>query len=491
VIVSEKILVVDDDDIIRSATSRILESVGYQVIQAKNGREAVEQVRAHSPTLVLMDVDMPPGLNGFDTYQQILTDPTHPRVSVIFLSGLRVDVESKLSGFDLGADDYIVRPIPGRELLARVHARLRALKAEQAAREALEQWNTAFDAVSQGIIICDHQFNILRCNYAAGHFFELAPNVIIGHNSQALIFQDEPGAPGSNPSALLETWELFRAGRWLEVHLNSVSPKESASYRHVFVITDISERKQAEAMLKEYNQRLEQSNRDLADFAYVASHDLQEPLRKIITFSDRLVKKFGDALDETGRDYLERMQSATRRMQLLIVDLLSISLISSKPQQIEAVNLSEIAKQVIADMDLVLEKNNGQIQLEELPCLPADSSQMYQLLQNLIGNALKFHAASDPVRVTVRSEADGPEHIRLLISDNGIGFDMREVERIFKPLQRLVGRSQYEGSGMGLAICRRIVERHNGQISAESEPGKGSTFIVRLPLRQQEVGLNF
>jgi signal transduction histidine kinase len=225
---------------------------------------------------------------------------------------------------------------------------------------------------------------------------------------------------------------------------------------------------------------LDRSNRELREFAYVASHDLQEPLRKIQAFGDRLRARFGDALGEQGNDYIARMQGAAARMQALIQDLLTYSRASSKEMSVRPVDLDALARDVISDLSERIRATGGTVQLEPLPTFPADPTQMRQLLQNLVGNALKFHRDGVPPVVKVRGDS-GPEWTRIVVQDNGIGFDEQYADRIFTPFQRLHGRMAYEGTGMGLAICRKIAERHGGRISVRSAPGAGTTFEVLFP----------
>lgn len=260
---------------------------------------------------------------------------------------------------------------------------------------------------------------------------------------------------------------------------------------------EISERTKAEEKLKAYTLRLEQSNRELQDFASVASHDLQEPLRKIQAFGDRLKLKCADTLPPEGRDYLERMQSAAQRMQVLINDLLAFSRVTTKAQPFIPVSLGTIVQEVLSDLEVRMHQVNAQIEIGSLPTLAADPLQMRQLFQNLISNALKFHRPEVIPRIQIFSqpchsegttstisETEEPTFYQIRVADNGIGFDEKYLDRIFTVFQRLHSRSQYEGTGIGLAICRKIVERHNGQITASSQPGQGTTFIITLPTHQ-------
>ncbi|MGV2828850.1 PAS domain S-box protein [Myxosarcina sp. GI1(2024)] len=248
--------------------------------------------------------------------------------------------------------------------------------------------------------------------------------------------------------------------------------------------SEIAERRESERQLKQLASQLKTSNRSLQEFAYVASHDLQEPLRKIQAFGDRLEAKYAKELGEKGQDYLRRMQNAAERMQNLIRDLLTYSRVTTKTQPFVATDLNFILKEVLSDLETRIEQTRGQVLVEPLPTLEADPVQMRQLFQNLIGNALKFHQPELPPVVTISQVPCSKSSVKLQIRDNGIGFNEKYLDRIFTPFQRLHGRLEYEGTGMGLAICRKIVERHGGRLKAESLPEQGSTFIITLPIAQ-------
>lgn len=239
------------------------------------------------------------------------------------------------------------------------------------------------------------------------------------------------------------------------------------------------------------NESLQRSNRELEQFASVASHDLQEPLRKIQAFGDRLQTRYGQELGEQGGDYLKRMLASAMRMRSLIDALLSFSRVTSKAQPFIPVDLAATAEEVVSDLEERIHRGGGRVELGPLPSLEADPLQMRQLLQNLIGNGLKFSRPGAPPLVKVESrllnhagENGDVPRCEISVRDNGIGFEEVYLDRIFDLFQRLHGRHEYEGTGMGLAICRKIVERHGGTITAESSPGEGATFLVTLPLWQ-------
>jgi light-regulated signal transduction histidine kinase (bacteriophytochrome) len=252
----------------------------------------------------------------------------------------------------------------------------------------------------------------------------------------------------------------------------------------ILVITrDITEKQKAEEELKSYSAKLERLNRELQDFAFIASHDLQEPLRKIVAFSDLLKNKYGDSLSNEGLDLLKRMQDAARRMSVLIRDLLDLSRVASREQPFCPTDLNEIVRGVLTDLEIRIERLRASVETENLETIAVDATQMRQLFQNLIGNSLKFHREDKQPFVRIYGKyAEAKRFYDIFVEDNGIGFDEMYLDRIFQPFQRLHGRSAYEGTGIGLAICRKIVERHGGSITAKSKPNVGSTFIIRLPV---------
>ena len=280
---------------------------------------------------------------------------------------------------------------------------------------------------------------------------------------------------------------------WFELS-NNFLEIEGEGAKLLSIFRDVSERKFAEVKLKEFTTRLERSNRELQDFAYVASHDLQEPLRKVSVFGDRLKLKFGEALGTEGRDYLERMQKAAMRMSALINDLLTFSRVTTKSQPFVQVDLAKVAQDVLFDLETRIEQVDGKVEIGPLPVIEAEPLHMRQLLQNLIGNALKFHKDNEKPLVKVEAKLiqqqteleTQPQRqmLELTVSDNGIGFEEKYLDRIFQVFQRLHTRQNYEGTGMGLAITRKIVEHHSGSITAHSAPNAGSTFIVHLPVKQ-------
>lgn len=253
---------------------------------------------------------------------------------------------------------------------------------------------------------------------------------------------------------------------------------------------EIEQREKAEEKLRATLAELRRSNAELEQFAYVASHDLQEPLRKVRAFGARLDSKCKEELTDKGKDYLERMLNAAKRMSDLINDLLMLSRVTTKARPFESVDLKRVVGEVQSDLETRIEDVGGRVEVDELPTIDADATQMRQVFQNLIGNALKFHRDDEPPVVRVEGELyedeEGEEMCEIRVSDNGIGFKEKYLDRIFTVFQRLHARDEFPGTGMGLALCRKIVGRHAGEITATSRPGEGSTFYITLPVHHAE-----
>lgn len=248
------------------------------------------------------------------------------------------------------------------------------------------------------------------------------------------------------------------------------------------MIQEINQRKRAEERVMIHAETLQAHNKELESFASIASHDLQEPLRKVIIFGDLLLERTKN-LDEKSRNYIERMQKASERMRIFIEDLLGYSKISSG-RQFEHVHMEKILKEVIEDLEARISETGGTVEYNDILDLEADPFQMKQLFQNLLSNALKYHKEDIPPVVKIHGKSLDQGNIHIFFEDNGIGIEEKYRKQIFKIFQRLHGRNAYAGTGMGLAICKKIIERHNGKIWVESSKGEGSVFNVILPAKQ-------
>jgi signal transduction histidine kinase len=266
---------------------------------------------------------------------------------------------------------------------------------------------------------------------------------------------------------------------------------------------EISERKLSEEKVKALNikllqniDKLEDANRDLDRFAFMASHDLQEPLRKIRTYAERLSHKYKDQLDEEGKKYIDRIENSTARLQVLIKDIMTFSQISEEKKTFVKCDLNSIINEIIHDIDSDIQKKKAEISVDALPQLHLNPVLIRPLFHNLIHNALKYSKSDIPPKIKIYVDSSDKEkttsnfqnkYCRILIEDNGIGFDQKYSEQIFVMFKRLHQNNMYEGTGIGLALCKKIVEEHNGFISAKSTLGEGSVFIVSLPVKNDQL----
>lgn len=395
------------------------------------------------------------------------------------------------------------------------------MSAPDAAHQALSE--SLFEYAPDAVLLVAADGRIVRASRQAERMFGHEAGQLVGLSVEALI----PPRFAEGHAELRQGYAVAprarRMGSGLELYARrtdgsefcvevALGPVQAQPAGQVLcIVRDITDRKEAELalrrahdhleqrvaqrtaelsaanlMLAQHTVQLERSNRELVDFAFVASHDLQEPLRKIQAFGERLRTRSSTQLDEQALDYLTRMQNAAARMQTLIQDLLAFSRVTTKAQPFRSIALDEVAAEVLSDLEVRIEQTGATVEVGPLPRLMADRTQMRQLLQNLIANALKFRAKerAPVVKLSARTvQAEDGERIELSVQDNGIGFEPKYAERIFGLFQRLHGRGEYEGSGVGLAICRKIAERHGGSITAASVPGHGATFNVTLPAR--------
>jgi len=454
-----EILIVEDSPTQAMELKLILEKHGYCTSVAGNGREALDWLSRNRPAMVISDIVMPK-LDGYELCRAIRKDGRLKSVPVILLSFLS-HASDILKGLASGASNFIVKPYNPEYLVSYIR------------EELCGKGSKGEDLPQPPPIEIEYD----------GEEYLISSNV---RQILDILLATYGTAVHKNEELIKAETEL----RLLNEHL-----EEKVWERTAALTAEIAERRRVEEELREkskelmaYSAKLEQSNRELEDFAFIASHDLQEPLRKIRTFADRLQTGCYDSLDEKGRADLERMHRAARRMQDLIQDLLKYSHLASGPEHFAEIDLGSLVKGAVMDLEVLIEETQARIEIGELPTIEADAAQMRQLFENLIANSIKYRGKDKPaVRVYVdKSRCDA--FYEILVEDNGMGFDECYLDRIFKPYQRLHGRNApYEGTGMGLAICRRIVERHGGSITARSEPGKGAVFVVRLPEKQAKL----
>ena len=378
---------------------------------------------------------------------------------------------------------------------------------ETALADASVRYDRLFDVLPSACFGYDADGCISTWNWASEELFGKSAGEVVGKPLWEAISQPENWERNRHivrdvlagiPHTDLEWVYQTPTGQQKEL-VSTIFPMHGAGgtvIGGVSASSDVTERKRASEALQALTAELQRSNRELAAFASVASHDLKEPLRKIETFGGLLLRKAGPNLTPECTDYLQRMMSASGRMNGLIDGLLEYGRVSTKPRSLQAVDLNHIVREVVDDLEARILQTGAAVEVGALPHVWGDALQMRQLLQNLIGNALKFHKPDSVPHVRVGSpdgeagaggrcacahESGGLTCV--FVSDNGIGFEAEHAERIFDVFERLNGASRtYEGSGVGLAICRKITQQHGGIISARSQPGQGATFTVVLPV---------
>lgn len=387
-----------------------------------------------------------------------------------------------------------------QEEIETLRARVRELEERLGDRAGADPFRRVVESAPYGMVVSDERGRVLMVNPRAvemfGHTAEEFLTLVIedlvpprfrqGHEMLRRGFQGEsrsrPMGAGRELTACRRDGSEFP----VEIALTPLSFEGGPVV--LSSIVDITRRKRDEEDLRRYARRLERSNAELESFASIASHDLQEPLRKIRMMGERLAGLCGAELGEQGRDYLGRMIRAGDDMHRLIGDLLAFSLVGMRGEGFLRVGLGRPLRDALSALEILVEETGAEIVAGDLPEAEVDESQMRQLFQNLVGNALKFRRAGVAPRVEVEGGiVPGEEggRVRIEVRDNGIGFDPGCHDRIFQIFQRLHGKAEFEGTGIGLAICKKIVDRHDGRIHARGRPGEGAVFVVELPERQK------
>lgn len=341
--------------------------------------------------------------------------------------------------------------------------------AQAALREREEHLRVLFEGIDDTLLVHDREGRIVDCNTAAAHNTGLKRDAILDKTYADLVQHDENGMP------CLKTAE----GRPIPVDIHSSSIRYHMQQATIAVLRDITPLKRVQDELRESNERLRESNDALEEYARVASHDLQEPLRKIESFSNIILEDYHGALDQDGRHYLHVLVKSAGRMRRLIKDVLAFSRAGSHEKPMERVELNDVLAAVRENLTERMEEKHAVLDTRALPTVQGDETQLLQLFQNLVSNALKFNDKDAP-RVSVYAEERG-DHWEVCVRDNGIGMKEWEMRYIFAPFKRLHGQERYEGTGIGLAVCRKIIHRHGGTVTVESKPGQGSLFKLTFP----------
>jgi PAS domain S-box-containing protein len=364
--------------------------------------------------------------------------------------------------------------------------------AEQTLHESELRFRAVAETANEGIVSVDEGGVIRYWNPGAARMFRLAAEDAVGQPVTVIMPERLRGQHEAGLQRYLTTHEAHLVGTTSElVGLRkdgaefplelSLSSRQTTKGLFFFgILRDITERKNAELALNMKADELARSNQELEQFAYVASHDLQEPLRMVSNYTQLLARRYKDKLDADANEFIDFAVEGAQRMQALIHDLLQLARVGTRAKEFVAVPADRIARDAVANLAGTIEESGAEVVIDPLPTLVGDASQLAQVFQNLVGNALKFRVAGTRAVVTVSARRGDGVWI-ISVRDNGIGIEPRHQERIFQMFQRLHARSEYPGTGIGLALCKKIVERHGGRISVESEPGQGSTFSFSIP----------
>jgi signal transduction histidine kinase/ActR/RegA family two-component response regulator len=497
------ILIVDDRQENIYSLRTVLEQYGFRTDSALSGEEALKKVLKNDYALIILDVQMPV-MDGFEVAEALTGMNKTKDIPIIFLSAVNTHKRFVTKGIASGAVDYLTKPVDPDILMLKVRNFNRIYEKNHALKEAEKELSAtaselhstleslpqlAFTASRDGTITFVNKLWYLFSE-AKEQFPETLPGTpplnqlwlqsIASENAIDTEVCIRRLSDGQYCYHLLRATPIFLGGevsRWVGT-LTSIHEQK--------ILNETLERKVAERTreLLEINRELEITNSELQQFTSVASHDLKEPLRKIQFFGNLIMDS--GKLPEKTASYMDKIIRSSGRMSQLISDLLSFARISEDLAFIPT-NLNEVISDILTDLELSVQEKRAVVLVESLPQPEVVPSLIRQLFQNLISNALKFSKPDVPPRITIRSgPPPGAETCQILVSDNGIGFDEKYKDKIFTLFQRLHAREAYEGTGIGLTIAKKIVEKHNGAISVESRPGEGTTFELLLPLRQPD-----
>lgn len=507
------ILIVDDKPENIFSLQRILEMNNFQTDTAASGEEALKKTLRNNYALIILDVQMP-GMDGFEVAEAITGLNKTRDIPIIFLSAVNTHKKFVTRGFESGAVDYITKPVDPDILILKVRNFYRlyektfALKeAEKALIATVNELHSTLESIPQIAFTAGPGGNIEFVNrhwfFYSAHKDEFPQTHPDDFPANALWMQ---GVATGQPVEMEVRIRRLDDGQY-RYHLVRAIPIMMGSQiiKWVGTLTDIHEQKSLSELLErkvadrtrellEMNRELEISNNDLQQFASVASHDLKEPLRKIQMFGNIIRDR--EQLNERTRKYLDKILQSSERMSNLITDLLSFARLS-EAEIFEPTNINAIIDGIVVDLELLIAEKSARIKVDPIPEVEAVPGLMRQLFQNVISNALKFTKPGVPPHISITAEITDEPYIdraphpdgnycRITVKDNGIGFDEQFAGKIFTIFQRLNPREEYEGTGIGLAIAKKIVDKHNGSITARSRPGEGASFIILLPLQQPE-----
>lgn len=504
------ILIVDDIHENIFSLQRTLEVHGFKVDAATSGEEALKKVLKNYYSLIILDVQMP-GMDGFEVAELLSSSNRTKDTPIIFLSAVSIDKRFITRGYNVGAVDYLTKPVDPDVLMLKVRAfhklseKTRALKqAENELTERNAQLSTVLESLPQLAFMATGHGTIEYVNpvwYTYSSDKATFPAVKPGTTGiesfwTAAIQQQVPFEREVQLKPLNCTEYKFFLLKAIPVMVDSIVTKWIGTFTDIHEqiwLNELLENRVQERTeeLQEKNLQLEQSNYELQQFAAVASHDLKEPLRKIQMFSNIITERSLSA-DEELNNYIQKISTSCARMTRLINDLLMYSRLS-KEDSLTTVSLNQVVQEVLGDLELTIAERGAKITVDALPEVKAVPGQMRQIFQNIISNSLKFSNAGTAPVVHISSEVvdtfrngkdvlDKGPYAKISISDNGIGFDEAFLDKIFVIFQRLTTKEKHEGTGIGMAIAKKIVDKHKGAITAYSKQNEGATFVIVLPL---------
>jgi PAS domain S-box-containing protein len=490
-----KILIVEDESIVARDIETSLLGFGYEVVgKAASAKEAIVQTDAHRPHLVLMDIVLSGDVDGVDAAAFIRSNY---RIPVVFLTAF-ADEGTVERAKTAGPFGYIIKPFEERELRTTIELAIYKHRQEKALEESRDLFITMIKSMGDAMIAVDRDLRVTFMNPVAAYLTGHDEAVSIGKPIDEIAFikcLNSGEAIGDlarktlreGITVYLGADTLLTNKRGFDVPVgDSIAPIKDAKGNiigAILVFQDFSAVRRSEEQARRDSLELRRGNEELRKLTAFASHDMREPLRKVMSLGSLLRKKYGDVLNDEGRDYLDRMQSATLRMEGYLGSVLNLARIGAAKTPMQPVDLNRAVADAVSDLEPRLRETGGTVEYGGLPTLNADPVQMCQLFLNLIGNALKYRRpdAAPVVKIDARRLEGQKAFWEIAVADNGIGMDDGRLNRIFEPFERLRERKDVEGWGIGLAICRKIVERHGGELSVVSKPGKGSTFSIRLP----------
>ena len=475
-----KILIVEDSVTDAEIVHRLLkkENMNFEFRQALNKNEYLLALDQFQPDIILCDNSLPQfsGTEALEIIRQRSMD-----IPFILVTGT-VSEEFAAGIIKLGADDYILK-----DRLARLPAAIDAAIKHRRSEKEKNDYRYALDESS--IIVITDTNGIIK--YANGNFCKISKysaEELIGCHHRILNSSFHSKSFFKNLWIIIASGKIWRGeicnkakdGRfyWVDMTIVPFLNEAGKPYQYLAVQMDITERKNAEEQLRKNAEALRASNIELERFAYVASHDLQEPLRMVSSFLGLLTKKYNDTLDEEGLRYIRFAVDGAERMKRLILDLLLFSRLENQNETMAPVDCNEVMNEVIENLHTAISESDAIIRMNHLPVFKGNKSQILQLFQNLVSNAIKYHNEKS---LTIEISCEEKEnHWKFCVKDNGIGIDRKYFDKIFVIFQQLHNKDEYAGTGIGLTVAKKIVQRHGGSIWVESEPGKGSSFFFTI-----------